>query len=54
MNNFSHNAPYRPAIIIVCDITMNATGLVVAKLADQVDGVVGNIEVGFDVAGAEN
>ena len=34
MNNFSHNAPYRPAIIMVCGITMNATGLVVAKLAD--------------------
>lgn len=33
MNNFSHNAPCHPAIIIVCDITMNATGLVVAKLA---------------------
>ena len=33
MNNFSHNALCRPAIIIVCDITMNATGLVVAKLA---------------------
>ena len=54
MNNFSHNAPCRPAIIIVCGITMNATGLVVAKLAQQVDGVVGNIVVGFDVAGAEN
>ena len=26
MNNFSHNAPYRPAIIMVCGITMNATG----------------------------
>ena len=34
MNNFSHNSPCRAAIIIVCDITMNATGLVVAKLAD--------------------
>lgn len=34
MNNFSHNAPCRAVIIIVCDITMNATGLVVAKLAD--------------------
>ena len=29
MNNFSHNA-----MIMVCGITMNATGLVVAKLAD--------------------
>ena len=54
MNNFSHNAPCRAAIIMVCGITMNATGLVVAKLAQQVDGVVGNIVVGFDVAGAEN
>lgn len=34
MNNSSHNAPCCPAIIIVCGITMNATGLVVAKLAD--------------------
>lgn len=34
MNSFSHNAPCRPAIIIVCGIAMNATGLVVAKLAD--------------------
>lgn len=34
MNNFSHNAPCRAAIIIVCGIAMNATGLVVAKLAD--------------------
>ena len=35
MNNFSHNnAPCRAAIIMVCGITMNATGLVVAKLAD--------------------
>ena len=34
MNNFSHNAPCRAAIIIVGGITMNATGLVVAKLAD--------------------
>ena len=34
MNNFSHNAPCRSANIMVCDITMNATGLVVAKLAD--------------------
>lgn len=34
MNNFSHNALCRAAIIIVCGITMNATGLVVAKLAD--------------------
>lgn len=34
MNNFSHNAPCRAAIIMVCGITMNATGLVVAKQAD--------------------
>lgn len=34
MNNFSHNAPCRPAIIMVRGTTMNATGLVVAKLAD--------------------
>ena len=34
MSNFSHNAPCRPAIIMVCDIAMNATGLVVVKLAD--------------------
>ena len=54
MNNFSHNAPCRAAIIMVCGITMNATGLVVAKLADYVDGVVGDVVVGFDVAGAEN
>ena len=33
MNDFSHNAPCCSAIIMVCDITMNATGLVVAKLA---------------------
>lgn len=33
MSNFSHNASYRPAIIIVCGIAMNATGLVVVKLA---------------------
>ena len=54
MNNFSHNAPCRAAIIMVCGITMNATGLVVAKLAQQVDGVVGNIVIGFDIAGAED
>ena len=54
MNNFSHNPPYRAAIIIVCGIAMNATGLVVVKLADQVDGVVGDVVIGFDVAGAEN
>lgn len=34
MNNFSHNAPCRAVIIMVCGIAMNATGLVVAKLAD--------------------
>ena len=54
MNNFSHNAPCRAAIIMVCGISMNATGLVVAKLAQQVDGVVGNIVIGFDIAGAED